>query len=157
MKIYQLQKETLLPLTIDEAWDFFSVAANLEKITPPEVKFQTLTKLGGTRLRNGLKIKYKLRPLLNIPLSWETEILKVNAPNQFMDKQLKGPYALWEHTHTFTTIDGGVKMTDSVSYAMPLGWLGIFVHWILIRKKLDQIFGYREAVLRKMFGEFRKA
>jgi ligand-binding SRPBCC domain-containing protein len=156
MKKFYFQKETLLPISLNEAWDFFSLTANLEKITPTDVKFETLTKLGNTRLRNGLKIKYKLRPLLNIPLNWETEILHVNAPYQFMDKQIKGPYSFWEHTHTFTEVVGGVKMTDSIVYAMPVGWLGIFMHSVIIKKKLKQIFRYREKVLRDMFRVFKQ-
>lgn len=156
MKKFQFQKETLVPIPVDEAWDFFSLAANLEKITPPDVKFETLTKLGNTRLRNGLKIKYKLRPLLNIPLHWETEIMDVHAPYQFMDKQIRGPYAFWEHAHTFAEAPGGTKMTDSIVYAVPAGWLGIFMYSLVIKKKLMQIFQYREKVLREIFGEYRE-
>ncbi|MCD6012409.1 MAG: hypothetical protein K0Q79_2271 [Flavipsychrobacter sp.] len=155
MKRFHFQAETFLPISVNETWDFFSLATNLEKITPPDVGFETLTKLGNTRLRNGLKIKYKLRPLLNIPLNWETEIMQVNAPYMFMDKQLKGPYAFWEHTHTFAEATGGTKMTDSITYAMPAGWLGIFMHSLVIKKKLVQIFQYREQVLRQLFGEYR--
>lgn len=155
MKIFSLYKEQCLPITIDEAWQFFSHPANLAKITPPEVKFETLTDIGDQKSYNGMRIKYKLRPLMNIPLSWETEIRNVNAPVQFMDKQMKGPYAFWEHTHTFTEIRGGVKMTDEVKYALPLGWVGIVAHSIVVKKKLEQIFRFRESTLKNMFGEYK--
>ncbi len=155
MKTYHFRTETLMPISIDEAWDFFSLANNLEKITPPEVQFETITILGNTRLRNGLRIHYKLRPLFNIPMKWETEIREVNAPVKFMDKQMKGPYAFWEHTHLFEEIPGGVRMTDEVAYALPLGWLGIFMHSIVVRKKLNKIFQYREGVVRQLFGEYK--
>src|SRR4051812_9289076 len=121
MKIYQFRKEQFLHATIAEAWDFFSLPYNLDKITPPQVKFKTITDLGDARLHNGMKIRYTLRPLLNIRMTWETVILEVNAPHRFIDKQLKGPYAFWEHTHTFREADGGVIMTDEVKYALPFG------------------------------------
>ena len=155
MKIFHLHKETWMPIPIEQAWDFFSLAANLEKITPPDVKYETATPLGDQRLYNGMRISYKLRPLLNIPLAWQTEISQVNAPYKFMDKQIKGPYAFWEHTHTFTQVPGGVKMTDEVAYALPFGWLGIFMHSVIVRKKLEHIFRFREARLRQFFGEYK--
>ncbi len=142
-------------MPIAAAWDFFSLASNLEKITPPKMKFRTTTDLGDGRLFDGMKIGYKLTPLLNIPVRWETEILQVNAPYKFMDKQHKGPYALWEHTHTFMTVEGGVKMTDKVDYALPLGWLGVFMHAIVVKRKLTGIFDFREATLKRLFGEYR--
>lgn len=152
MKIFSFRTETLMPISQEEAWDFFSIAANLEKITPPKVKFETLTRLGNIRIYDGMRINYRLRPLLNIPLKWETEIRCVNAPNQFMDKQLKGPYAFWEHTHTFVPVPGGVKMIDEIKYALPMGWLGIFMHSIVVKKQLGEIFKFREGAVKKLFG-----
>src|SRR4051812_31886876 len=144
MKIYHYHKEQFLYATIEEAWDFFSLPDNLDKITPPQVKFKTITDLGDARLYNGMKIKYRLRPLLNIPMTWETVIMEVDAPRRFIDKQIKGPYALWEHTHTFKEVKGGVIMTDDVKYALPFGWLGTVFHPMVVKKKLEGIFKFRE-------------
>lgn len=156
MKIYTLYAESHMPISIEEAWQFFSLPTNLAKITPPEVKFETLTNLGDNRIYNGQRIKYRLRPLLNIPMGWETEIREVDAPNKFMDKQMKGPYALWEHTHTFIKTEKGVKMTDVVKYALPMGILGQMMHSLIVRKKLEEIFRFRESTLVGLFGEYKE-
>jgi ligand-binding SRPBCC domain-containing protein len=103
-----------------------------------------------------MKIEYRVRPLFNIPMGWTTEIKKVSAPFRFTDKQIKGPYALWEHTHTFEQVPGGVKMTDEVDYALPFGWLGIFAHALIVKNKLKDIFNFREQTLTKFFGEYKK-
>jgi len=155
MKIFQLYRETLMPITAEQAWDFFSSADNLARITPPEVKFETLTQLTDNRIYEGMIIHYRLRPLLNIPIIWQTEIGEVNAPYKFMDKQLKGPYALWEHTHTFIAIPGGVKMTDEVKYALPMSWLGILAHTLIVRRKIRQIFQFRKEALKQLFGAIK--
>ena len=155
MKIFIFRRDQYLPISVEEAWAFFSLPANLAKITPPDVKFETLTDLGDKKLEDGMRIHYRLRPLMNIPLSWETEIREVNPPNKFMDKQMKGPYAFWEHTHTFIKVSGGVKMTDEVRYALPFGWLGVLMHPVLVKSKLDGIFRFRESTLVKMFGEYK--
>ncbi len=155
MNIYNLQTTTYMPISIEQAWDFFSLASNLEKITPKELDFRIIAKPDVPRIFSGMRIQYKVRPLLNIAVKWETEIGEVDAPFKFMDKQLKGPYALWEHTHLFEEVPGGVKMTDVVSYALPLGWLGMLMHNIVVKKKLEEIFTYREKVVKDLFGEYK--
>jgi ligand-binding SRPBCC domain-containing protein len=155
MKTYILKREQLLPIGIGEAWEFFSAPANLAKITPPGMGFKVLTKLDGSSIYNGMKIDYKVSPLLRIPMSWTTEILDVQAPVAFKDRQQRGPYALWEHTHTFELVKGGVLMTDSVKYALKLGLLGKIAHSVLVRKRLEDIFNYRYERLIELFGQYK--
>jgi ligand-binding SRPBCC domain-containing protein len=157
MKIHELRREQLLPIGVEDAWKFFSRAENLSKITPPELSFKILTDLTDAPVYSGLKIDYTVKPLFGIPMRWTTEITGVNAPHVFTDRQLKGPYKLWEHTHTFEPVPGGVKMTDVVKYAMPLGILGELGHSIIVRKKLDDIFEFRRSTLIKLLGDYQKS
>jgi len=151
MKIFTLNREQELPISIEEAWAFFSTPNNLDRITPPELGFVIKSQLNERGIFPGMKIQYTVRPLLGIPLNWTTEISEVDAPSLFTDKQLKGPYALWEHTHYFTTVAGGVKMRDEVKYGLPLGWLGLVAHKLVVRKKLADIFDFRRKVLEQIF------
>ena len=152
MKKYKLHREQHLPISAGEAWLFFSDARNLAKITPEEMGFVVLTKLDDQPIYTGMNIDYTVRPLFRIPMHWTTEITNVNAPRRFTDKQLKGPYSLWEHTHTFEPVAGGVKMTDDVVYALPLGWLGRIMHSLIVARKLEQIFDFRARTLINYFG-----
>jgi len=156
MKIYTLHREQYMPITVEEAWDFFSHPLNLDKITPPDVKFETITTLPDNYITNGQRIHYKLRPLLNIPMRWETEIREVNMPYKFMDKQMKGPYAFWEHTHILERAPGGTKMTDTVRYALPMGILGQMMHSIMIKQQLNNIFDFRKKTLVRLFGAYKQ-
>ena len=152
MSIYTLHREQHLPISITEAWNFFSAAGNLSKITPPEMKFIIQTDLIGKTIHSGMKIEYSVSPLLNIPLHWITEIINVHEPYSFTDKQIKGPYKLWEHTHTFQETATGVKMTDEVRYALPMGWVGDLAHSLIVKHKLDNIFDFREKTLVNLFS-----
>jgi len=152
MKTNTLHREQFLPITIQEAWDFFSQAKNLEKITPKDMGFTVLTELDDKPIYNGMKIDYTVRPLFRIPMHWTTEIISVTAPFRFTDKQIKGPYSLWEHTHTFQIVPGGIHMTDDVVYSLPLGWLGAIAHKLIVKNKLDQIFKFRATALNNYFG-----
>lgn len=150
--MYQYKTEQWLPISSEKAWDFFSTPLNLAKITPPELDFKILTKVEGIEIYDGMIIDYRVRPLLGIPVHWQTEICKVEKPGMFMDRQLKGPYKVWEHTHIFTPSRGGVQMTDIVNYDIPLGPLGALAQKIVVGKKIEQIFSYRYKTLEKLFG-----
>ena len=152
MKTYQLHREQFLQISIIDAWDFFSSPSNLSKITPEGMSFEIITKLSDKAIYTGMKIEYKVRPIFNIPLKWVTEIRNVNEPYNFTDIQTKGPYLLWSHTHTFVTVPGGVKMTDDVKYALPLGVLGQIAHSVLVKKRLEDIFNFREKKLNTFFN-----
>lgn len=152
MKLYQLKKSQKLFIPIETAWKFFSNPANLSKITPPWLNFEVKTELP-EKMYAGIIITYLVRPLLNIPQTWVTEITHVNEPNYFVDEQRYGPYKLWHHQHIFKkTEDGGVIMEDIVSYVVPFGILGRIMNILVISKKINEIFNYRKIVLEEMFG-----
>ena len=97
-------------------------------------------------------IDYKVKPLFGIPMSWRTEIKDVQKPNSFTDIQLKGPYRIWEHTHTFIEKENGVLMQDVVKYQLPFGPLGVLTHALLVRRKLASLFAFRKAAIDRIFA-----
>ncbi len=151
MKIYRYHEEQRLPVKIEEAWKFFSDPVNLTKITPPDMKFR-ITNNPEKDIYSGMIITYKLRPLLNIPANWVTEIVSVDKPYSFIDMQRFGPYKFWHHRHHFKVINGGVLMTDEVNYLLPFGILGRVFHSLLVKKRIQKIFNYRRTALKKIFS-----
>ncbi|MFM8473349.1 MAG: SRPBCC family protein [Candidatus Kapaibacterium sp.] len=153
MKRYTLNTRQVLPISLEEAWAFFSSPKNLSKITPEYMNFKILSGFDEGTTREGMIIKYKVHPVLGIPLTWVTKITNVSAPHEFTDMQLKGPYKEWVHTHRFREIEGGVEMTDELVYQLPLGPIGMIAHALFVRKQVQSIFAYREATLEKLFGK----
>jgi ligand-binding SRPBCC domain-containing protein len=154
MKLYTLHSKQLLPLSIEEAWEFFSDPKNLNTITPDDMGFKTLS--GADRkMYPGQIIQYVVTPLLGIPMKWVTEITHVTDQQYFVDEQRFGPYALWHHKHFFKAVPGGVEMEDIVDYKLPMGILGQLMHPLLVRPRLHQIFEYRRKKLIELFGEFK--
>ncbi len=152
MKIYTLTKKQFLPITLDEAWAFFSTPINLKKITPEYMGFNILTDLGDGKMYPGQIIHYIVTPVLGIPMRWTTEITHVIDRKYFVDEQRFGPYSFWHHQHWFREVDGGIEMTDIVNYGIPLGFLGQIANTIFVQSKLQEIFDYREKVTNEMFG-----
>jgi len=151
MKIYQYKTSQNLNISRNNAWDFFSNPSNLSKITPTWLNFEVKTKLP-EKMYSGMIITYFVRPLLNIPQIWVTEITHVNELNYFVDEQRFGPYKMWHHEHIFKPTDGGVIMEDIITYVVPFGFFGRIMNRLVIEKKINEIFNYRRNVLIKMFG-----
>jgi ligand-binding SRPBCC domain-containing protein len=149
--MYKISANQFLPITISQAWKFFSSPQNLSAITPASLDFRILTNSPAT-IYEGMKIDYKVKPLLGIPLRWQTEICSVEEEYMFIDKQVKGPYKLWEHTHYFFRADEGILMRDEITYVLPMGFLGRFMHWFIVKNKLKKIFEYRRNTLDKIFN-----
>lgn len=147
-----LKTKQQLPISIDEAWEFFSSPQNLEKITPGDMKFVITSELP-EKMYEGLIISYKVTPLLNIPLTWVTEISHIREPHFFIDNQLSGPFKLWHHQHHFREIPGGIEMTDIVNYAAPFGILGKLAEKITVDSRVRQIFEFRKKFLEDLFGK----
>jgi ligand-binding SRPBCC domain-containing protein len=148
-----LRQEQLVPLPIEEVFQFFSDAGNLQEITPAFLDFRVLTPRP-IEIRRGTLLDYRLK-WHGFPLRWRTKILEWNPPHSFVDFQLKGPYRLWHHTHTFTARDGGTLMVDKVNYELPLGPLGELAHTLKVRKDVEGIFAFRRERIAQIFSTGR--
>jgi ligand-binding SRPBCC domain-containing protein len=102
----------------------------------------------------GMIITYIVKPLLGLPLKWMTEITHVKDKEYFVDEQRVGPYKMWHHQHKIEAIDGGVLMTDIVTYIPPFGFIGGIANKLFIKKQLNEIFSYRTIAVEKRFGKF---
>ena len=137
-----LRRELVIGRPREEIFPFFADAANLERITPPELGFNIITPQPIT-MGVGTLIDYTLS-LRGIPVSWRTEISAWDPPNEFVDRQIKGPYSQWIHRHAFTEIGPGrTLMEDEVRYRLPLEPLGDLFHF-LIEGELERIFDFRQ-------------
>jgi ligand-binding SRPBCC domain-containing protein len=143
----------LVPLSLDEAFSFFADASNLEAITPPWLRFRILTPQPIV-LGEGTLIDYRLR-LHRVPVHWRTRIERWEPGRCFVDRQLKGPFALWEHTHIFEEQPGGTLIRDRVEYRLPLGAIGRLMHGLLIGRDLERIFDYRRTAVTALLGSSR--
>ena len=153
MKIYTLHKTQKLPITLEEAWDFFSDPKNLKTITPDYMGFNILS--GADRpMYAGQIIQYIVTPIFGIKTKWITEITHVVNKQYFVDEQRFGPYALWHHKHFLREIDGGIEMEDIIDYKVPFGIIGQLVHPFLVKPKLKEIFDYRKTKLETLFGTY---
>jgi len=146
----KLKQEQFLPISLDEAWKFFATPKNLNEVTPDDMVFEIISELPET-MYAGLLINYRLKPMLNIPINWCTEITHIKEKEYFVDEQRKGPYRIWHHEHHFKAVKGGVLMTDILHYDIGKWIVGRIAGKLFVDKKVKGIFAYRNSTLETYF------
>jgi ligand-binding SRPBCC domain-containing protein len=142
-RVYVLERRQRLELPLQRAFEFYAEARNLAVITPPWMRFEVTTP-GPIEMRSGALIDYRMK-VHGVPVRWRTRIAVWEPPLCFVDVQVRGPYALWEHTHTFERAgEHAVVISDRVRYSIPLGLLGQIAHAAFVKRDLKRVFDYRE-------------
>lgn len=152
MKTYSLNSKQTLPISLEKAWHFFSRPENLNELTPQDMSFEIKSDIQGVEMYEGMLIEYTIKPMMNIPMNWVTEITHISDKKYFIDEQRFGPYAMWHHEHHFEETEGGVLMTDKLTYAMPMGPLGTIANGLFVGKRVKEIFDYRYSILKTYFS-----
>jgi ligand-binding SRPBCC domain-containing protein len=147
MHVRNFESQVWLPESRDKVFAFFSDAQNLDLITPPWLRFRTITP-GSIEMQRGTILDHRLR-IHGFSICWRSKITDWNPPVRFVDEQVRGPYRLWRHEHRFEERDGGTLVRDHVRYAVLFDFL---IHRLFIRPDIERIFAYREEKLREIFS-----
>ena len=147
----QIRREQIVETKRDVLWEFMSNPNNLEKLTPEWMLFK-ITSKPEKDMYAGMIISYKVTPILKIPMNWVTEITHVNKGLLFIDEQRFGPYKFWHHQHVFENHPKGVLMKDIITYAPPFSLFGAIANNLIIKKKIKNIFDFRESEINKIFN-----
>ena len=150
MTIHRLERTQLVPRPRAEVFAFFADPWNLERITPPFLRFRILTP-PPLEVKAGALIDYRLS-LFGLPFGWRTVIEAWEPGVRFVDRQLRGPYRRWHHSHLFEDAPGGTRMTDRVEFELPLGPLGELARVLLVDRQLAAIFDHRRQAIGRLLG-----
>jgi ligand-binding SRPBCC domain-containing protein len=150
---FVLECEMTTSASLRDAFTVFENPYNLARITPSWLNFRILDE--GVEMRNGAEISYRIR-WLGLSMKWKTLITAYEPPFHFVDEQVRGPYTLWRHLHTFRPSTEGTVVSDRVEYILPLGFLGRLAHSAMVAAQLKQIFRFRQRKLAKLIGGVRE-
>jgi ligand-binding SRPBCC domain-containing protein len=142
----RLRAETVVPASLEETFAFFADAANLERLTPPWLRFRIVTRMP-LEMREGAVIDYRI-VLRGIPIPWRSRVDVWEPGKRFVDRQVTGPYRWWRHEHQFEPAPSGTRVIDSVEFVPRLRWLTAG----LVRRDVQRIFAYRQDRLPQFFA-----
>jgi ligand-binding SRPBCC domain-containing protein len=149
--MHELVREQHFPVSQDTLWEFISRPENLDRITPPDMRFSILSPLPET-MYTGLLIRYRIGLPMFGTREWVTEIKHIREGIAFVDEQRFGPYRFWYHYHEIREEDGHAVMRDIVHYRLPFGVLGRLVHALVVRRMLGNVFDFRREKMAELFG-----
>jgi ligand-binding SRPBCC domain-containing protein len=143
---YLLTMSTVVRRGRAEVFDALSDVRNVDRITPPWVKFRILTPMP-VEMRQGAIFDYALR-IRCLPAKWRTEITEWSPPNAFTDTQTSGPFDAWRDRHTFTEVDSSATLVENeIVYRVPGGSL---VHRLLVRRDLLRIYQHEQRMMHEL-------
>jgi len=151
-----LERRVWLPRSRPEVFELFADPRNLSRLRPRWARPRWLA-APPARLAAGAVLDFRVAAL---PGAWRVFIREFDPPYRFVDAQLRGPFARWEHRHRF--IEGppadepagapGTWVEDRLTYRLPLGVLGRVAHALGAGRRLRRLFDYRDRRLLELLG-----
>ena len=152
MADYILESRVWLARTRAEVFAFFADSSHLVLITPPAFRLRLVG--SPPVLSTGAVLDMRLQ-WLGVPIRWRAFIREWDPPYRFVDVQVRGPYARWEHRHRFLEEGGRTWVEDRVTYRLPFGPLGRAAHAVIVQRQIAALWRYRTRRLGELVGPLR--
>ncbi|MEQ9262715.1 MAG: SRPBCC family protein [Owenweeksia sp.] len=149
--MYVFRQVQHIPVSLEQAWTFFSNPANLARLTPPQMNFKVLGEDLPDEVYEDLIVRFRVAALPGFRVNWTSVISKVVPMVYFADVQVEGPFKYWHHQHSFRETDTGVEITDELHYLPPFGIIGKLFHPLIVKRKLSETFEYRYQKINEVF------
>jgi ligand-binding SRPBCC domain-containing protein len=129
-----------MPASAEALYAYHAAPGAFLRLTPPWEQVQILREEGPFETR---KVTLRVGPFPG--LTWVAQHGDAEAGRRFTDRQERGPFASWIHTHHFEPAGAQSELFDSIRYALPFGPFGA-VGAGMVERKLQRMFAYRHAV-----------
>ena len=135
-----LESRVWLAKARPEVFAFFADPRNLPLLTPAAFRLRLLSEPAPMAAGSVYDLALSW---FGVPMRWRAFIREFDPPYRFVDVQVRGPYARWEHRHRFLDARGGTWVEDRVTYRLPLGPLGRAAHALVVRRQLAGLWAHR--------------
>ncbi len=140
------KKRTKIKASVETVFSWHERDGAISRLTPPWAPLKMIARTG-KGVQKGVKVVFRLN-IFKIPMIWEAEHIEYRENKLFKDRQVKGPFSKWEHTHKFIPDgNGGSIMEDHVEFELPFGFLSRPFYGFAT-KDFERMFSYRHRVLK---------
>ncbi len=139
----EFEKSVMLPVSVEKAFKWHARPGALQRLSPPWDPVQIVAKRGGIEVGDQVTLKLSAGPL-PVKMTWQAVHTRYEPPHLFQDRQQRGPFSFWQHTHIFEPCGKYTcRLTDRIRCRLPghpwstrmaAGWL---------KRRLERIFTYR--------------
>lgn len=140
------QYSSLINAPVEKVWQFHERKDILELLTPPWQPVKVIRREGG--LGVGAITEFRIM-LLIIPVIWIAEHIECQTNKVFVDQQISGPMKSWLHRHQFAFENEQTRLTDTIEYEIPGGWLAEFLLGWWVDSRLQDMFRYRHQITKE--------
>jgi len=152
-----IERRLWLPRPRFEIFAFFADPRNIARVQPAWARPTWLAEPPSS-LDAGALLDFTVRAA-GVPVRWRVMVREFDPPFRFVDVQLWGPFARWEHRHRFLEGPGcegqgppGTWVEDRLTYRLPWGPLGRAAHALGAGRRIRALFDFRAARLREIFA-----
>ena len=139
------KSELEVPVPVDQLFSWHENPGAFERLTPPFEPVKVKKRKGGI---DGGEVHLQMN-LGPIPLPWVARHHNYIKNEQFLDEQVSGPFASWNHAHLFEKIDAkSSKLIDKIDYKLPFGTVGKTFGGAFAEQKIKQMFAYRRNITK---------
>ncbi len=140
------KKTTIIKAPIFRVFQWHARDGAISRLTPPWAPLKMISRRG-TGIDIGVNVIFEIK-VFGIPMIWEAEHFDYKENEVFKDRQVRGPFSKWIHTHRFTP-DGenSTIMEDKVEFKLPFGFLSQPFYGFA-KKEFERMFHYRHRILK---------
>ncbi|MFN0056312.1 MAG: TIGR01777 family oxidoreductase [Planctomycetales bacterium] len=142
--ITRLTRRIELAAPAQFVYDWHLRPGAFDRLAPPWQKVEVRDPGAGVAEGSRVVVRMRSGPLWK---DWIAEHFGIVPGQEFHDRQIRGPFAFWEHAHRVEPAGSDrCVLEDQIAYALPLGRLGGWLGGALVRNELERLFNYRHAV-----------
>jgi ligand-binding SRPBCC domain-containing protein len=142
----QFSYSSVIDAPIATVWAFHERPDVLQLLTPPWQPVEVIRREGGLGVGAESEFKLSVGP---VPVRWIAQHSAYEPHQYFVDVQIEGPFAHWQHRHLFETERGKTRLTDAIAFSLPGGWVIDWLGGWAVQAQLERLFNYRHQVTRR--------
>ncbi|HEY9849972.1 MAG TPA: SRPBCC family protein [Leptolyngbyaceae cyanobacterium] len=137
---------SLIDAPVEVVWNFHERSDILQILTPPWQPVEIIRREGGLDVGAISEFRLLLGPF---PIKWLARHTECQKYRLFTDKQIYGPMENWVHQHLFAQENGKTRLTDTIDFELPGGWIAELIIGWWVQQRLGDMFRYRHEVTKR--------
>ncbi|GAB4458587.1 MAG: hypothetical protein OHK0029_20040 [Armatimonadaceae bacterium] len=145
---FRRQYQIFIDRSPQAVFDFLTDLKNVERLAAPDSP-QEVVDGGDGELAAGSRFTLRIKQGA-LRQKMEMEIAQFEPPTLFVERQVRGPFASWQHRHRMEAFQKGTLLTEQIEYTLPAGPLGALTEKLWVGAQWEAYFAYRHQEAKRL-------